>query len=108
MLGDSGLHAGEECELPSARAADEADAMRVDAESARVGAHVTHARGDVGARRRMAVVRPLAEVHADDDEARGGERPAVDGAARPVEAIPGAAVNVDQRARGPAASPFGR
>src|SRR5262249_45481068 len=97
VLGGPGRDADEERKLAAAGVSAQADPAWIDAEPPGVGGDVADGGRDVRARLGVAVVWTLAKVDADDDQSRRRERPPVDDAVRPVEPVPGAAVNVDQR-----------
>src|SRR5215470_10953340 len=101
VLGNAGLEPGQQRQLAAARAADDPDPPRINAEAPGVSANVAHARRDVGAGGRMLVRRALAEVERHHDEARSREPTAVHGARRAIVAAPRAPVHVNERRQRP-------
>ena len=92
---DAGTDADQQREVAAARLAGETDARRAHAETASVSSHPAHARGHVGARRRMLVLRALTKIEGRDDDSGGGEAaPEVD-ADGPIAPAPRAAVSID-------------
>jgi len=92
---DTRPHPDQQREVATARLARETDASRIDAQTSGVRAHPAHTRGDVGARRRMLVIRALPEVERGDHHSRGGQPTAKVDSDGPIAPIPRAAVRVD-------------
>ena len=90
-----GKYADQQREVAAARLSGETDASRVNAEPCGVRAHPAHTRRDVGARRRMLVIRALAEIERGDDDAGGGQAATEMDADGPIAPTPGAAVSID-------------
>src|SRR5437870_13097352 len=93
--------------MAAARMTGEPDHSGIDLELARIRARPAHARRHIRAPRRVLVVRALAEIERDHDDAAGGEPAPMQDTVGPIESRPGAPVHVDERGEGRSRVPFG-